>query len=288
MKASPAHLALLSVHRSGGHACIAVLLVAGWLTPVATAQYQLRGSAGSAAGAAVSGPATMRALVGQAITGHARANEHVLMAGLWHGLRSEAGGGMPAIPAAPELLQPAEGANDLAPPVAFSWSASEGAASYRLQVALEETFETLVLDTAQLATTTFEAADLLLATKYFWRVRAENSAGASVEGGPSWFSTVSPVGAEHDTQPLRFRLDQNYPNPFNPSTTIRFVLAEPGQAQLFVYDVLGRRVTSLVDDVLTAGVHEVVFDAEGLPSGTYVIRLRAGAFAETRTVVLLR
>ena len=85
-----------------------------------------------------------------------------------------------------------------------------------------------------------------------------------------------------------FALEQNYPNPFNPATTIRFALVETGQAELAVFDLLGRRVATLVDEVLPGGSYEVRFDAAGLPSGMYVYRLTAGGRTSVRRMALVR
>jgi streptogramin lyase len=64
-----------------------------------------------------------------------------------------------------------------------------------------------------------------------------------------------------------------YPNPFNPSTQIAFTLASPQHVSLHVFDVMGRSVATLLDESLSAGSRTVRFDASGLPSGTYVVRL---------------
>jgi uncharacterized repeat protein (TIGR01451 family) len=94
------------------------------------------------------------------------------------------------------------------------------------------------------------------------------------------------LGAE--VLPEGFALNQNYPNPFNPVTTIGFALPESGRARMAVFDILGREVSVLVDGQLTAGQHEVSFDAQGLPTGTYVYRLETDAFATTKTLVLMK
>ena len=91
-----------------------------------------------------------------------------------------------------------------------------------------------------------------------------------------------------DVLPSGFALDQNYPNPFNPVTTIGFALPEAGDVRLSVFDVLGREVSVLVDGYVQAGQHEVTFDAQGLPTGTYVYRLDTGAHATSRTLVLMK
>ncbi len=83
-------------------------------------------------------------------------------------------------------------------------------------------------------------------------------------------------------------LDAAYPNPFNPSTVIGYRLAEIGQTRLTVYDLLGREVAVLVDGVMPAGDHSVTFNAAGLPSGMYLIRLQADGRLLTQTVTLLK
>jgi hypothetical protein len=84
------------------------------------------------------------------------------------------------------------------------------------------------------------------------------------------------------------RLHQNYPNPFNPSTTVVFDLGSGGPVTLEAFDLLGRPVAALVQETLPAGAHTVRWDATGLPSGTYVLRLRTDAGTSGRTALLLR
>jgi len=93
---------------------------------------------------------------------------------------------------------------------------------------------------------------------------------------------------EHDSLPNGFVLHGNYPNPFNPATTIRYAVPQAEQVRLTVYDLLGREVAVLVDRRMAAGEHAVVFEAAGLPSGMYLYRLEAGAFSQTRRLVLIK
>lgn len=79
-----------------------------------------------------------------------------------------------------------------------------------------------------------------------------------------------------------------YPNPFNPYTTLRFTLTKAGDVRLEVFDVLGRRVALLADGPHTAGPHAVRFDAPGLPTGTYLYRLQAGAEVITQRITLVK
>lgn len=99
---------------------------------------------------------------------------------------------------------------------------------------------------------------------------------------------LSPVEQLADLVPEKFELHQNYPNPFNPTTKIRFDLPHRGVVKLEVYDILGRRVATLIDGVLEAGRQAVEFDAHSLPSGVYLYRIVAAGFAETRRMVLIR
>lgn len=85
-----------------------------------------------------------------------------------------------------------------------------------------------------------------------------------------------------------FELSQNYPNPFNPSTQIHYELPERAQVRLEVYDILGRRVSTLVDEQQQAGRYEVTFDASGLASGTYIYRIEANEFIETSQMMFVK
>ena len=93
--------------------------------------------------------------------------------------------------------------------------------------------------------------------------------------------------------PEDFALLQNYPNPFNPETTIRYTLPAPGEVELAVYDVTGRRVRTLVRQRQSAGAYTVTWDGrdargQAVASGVYLYRLVAGGQVQVRRMVLLR
>lgn len=98
--------------------------------------------------------------------------------------------------------------------------------------------------------------------------------------------------------PESFYLEQNYPNPFNPTTKIKFSIPKtdsplPGGARgglttLKVYDILGREITTLVNEAKQPGIYEVEFNAEGLSSGVYYYQLITDGFVETKKMILLR
>ncbi|MGC8654750.1 MAG: phosphodiester glycosidase family protein, partial [Candidatus Kryptoniota bacterium] len=89
-------------------------------------------------------------------------------------------------------------------------------------------------------------------------------------------------------QPRNFYLYQNFPNPFNPDTRITFALITYSHVVLKVYDVLGREVSTLVNEKLQPGLHEVIFREQGLPSGVYYYTLHVNGNAESRKMVLVK
>ena len=88
--------------------------------------------------------------------------------------------------------------------------------------------------------------------------------------------------------PERLELHQNYPNPFNPGTVIRYELPRASEVHLEVFDLLGRRVATLVNEWMQAGRHEIPFDASRLASGIYVYRIQAGNFIQTRRMTFIK
>lgn len=85
-----------------------------------------------------------------------------------------------------------------------------------------------------------------------------------------------------------FSLDQNYPNPFNPSTTIKYSVAERSNVSIKIYDMLGKEIATLVNNVKEAGSYEVNFDASNLASGMYVYSITAGNFTASKKMMLLK
>jgi len=88
--------------------------------------------------------------------------------------------------------------------------------------------------------------------------------------------------------PIDYLLAQNYPNPFNPITKIRYQLPQESKVVIKVYDVLGAEVMELLSEQKEAGVYEVEFNAEGLSSGTYIYKISADNFVQTKKMILLK
>ncbi|UCG61206.1 MAG: VCBS repeat-containing protein [Candidatus Zixiibacteriota bacterium] len=88
--------------------------------------------------------------------------------------------------------------------------------------------------------------------------------------------------------PRDFGLSQNYPNPFNPSTDISFGLPHASQVKLEVFNIMGQRITTLVNRQMEAGHHTVSFDGTKMASGIYLYRIQAGDFVESRKMILIK
>ena len=100
---------------------------------------------------------------------------------------------------------------------------------------------------------------------------------------------INTVMDEKPVVPQTFTLKPNYPNPFNPSTTLNFSLPQNRRITLKVFNDLGQLVKVLLDNQeMTAGTHHVTFDADGLSSGIYLVRLEAGDKVLSQRIVLLK
>jgi len=88
--------------------------------------------------------------------------------------------------------------------------------------------------------------------------------------------------------PTEFALSQNYPNPFNPSTKINYDLPKDGLVSIALYDLTGRQVASIVNEVKTAGYYTVQFNASNLSSGMYFYRITSGSFVSTKKMALIK
>tara|TARA_R110002124_G_scaffold77578_1_gene207794 strand:- start:6638 stop:9073 length:2436 start_codon:yes stop_codon:yes gene_type:complete len=104
----------------------------------------------------------------------------------------------------------------------------------------------------------------------------------------SYPSDVNVSNEEEKNIPSRIILDQNYPNPFNPTTEITFRLATTGFTSLKVFDMLGREVSTLVNEKLTSGLHTISFDASNLASGVYIYRLSSKENTLTKRMTLIK
>lgn len=90
------------------------------------------------------------------------------------------------------------------------------------------------------------------------------------------------------TAPALFSLEQNYPNPFNPATSIKYSVPQDGPVSLAVYNILGEKILTLVNQNMSAGNYEVKFDASHYASGIYFYRLDAGIYSSMKKMILMK
>jgi hypothetical protein len=88
--------------------------------------------------------------------------------------------------------------------------------------------------------------------------------------------------------PDRYDLSQNYPNPFNPTTKITYSVPVDGFVSISIFNILGEKVSTLVNANVKAGNYELTFDATGLASGMYIYRMEAGDFNSVKKMMILK
>jgi hypothetical protein len=171
----------------------------------------------------------------------------------------------------------------------FLWHPTSFAQTYRLQVARDTVFTSVVIDTVLVDTSLTMSGPLAPMSPYSWRVRATNSVGSSSYSPAMSFTTGRSLDiAGADGVPKEFAVYQNYPNPFNPTTVIRFALPREVWVQVVVYNALGQRVATLADDLRPAGTYEVRFDGRAVASGVLFFRIHAGDFVATKRMMLVK
>jgi uncharacterized lipoprotein YddW (UPF0748 family) len=194
-------------------------------------------------------------------------------------------------PTAPILLEPPHASLEVVFSPILKWAEAEAADIYQIQLSNSTTFNssTIIFDSTGIADTSYMLNDIEPNRNHFWRVRGINQYGASRWSSTFGFKTMMvSLIEEEGSLPTEYTLAQNYPNPFNPSTRIKFSVPNNVYATLKVYDLLGNEIASLVDRELSAGNYSVEFDASYLASGTYIYRISAGEFIQSRKMILVK
>ncbi len=113
---------------------------------------------------------------------------------------------------------------------------------------------------------------------------------ADIGIGVSEVGTISSITSieEKNTTPVGYILHQNYPNPFNPETKISFSLPKSTFVTLEIYNSLGQKVATLINNEMNSGSHKITFNASDLSSGIYYYKMQAGQFQSARKMLLLQ
>lgn len=172
----------------------------------------------------------------------------------------------------------------------LTWHSTSRAEIYKLQLAKDEDFESVVFDS------TFSVSDTMYTFSraleednvYHWRVQAMNDGGAGDWSEPQTFLAKRALTGNDDNLPIKFALEQNYPNPFNAGTVIRYGIPESAFVRLEVLNMLGQTVATLVSERQASGWHSVFFDASGLSSGFYIYRIKANDYESSRKLMVIK
>jgi len=105
-----------------------------------------------------------------------------------------------------------------------------------------------------------------------------------------WYSSRIYLGIEaNDEQlPKKFELYQNYPNPFNPVTNIKYAVPKPARVRIEIFNILGQRMRTIVNEDKSPGYYVVEFDASSLASGFYIYRMQAEGFVDIRKMIVTK
>jgi Fe-S cluster assembly iron-binding protein IscA len=115
----------------------------------------------------------------------------------------------------------------------------------------------------------------------------QSAADLFIDNVSLYYLSETPI--EHTNHlPANYKLYSNYPNPFNPSTMIKYQLPMASDVDLSIYNLLGQKVATLINELQGAGSHQVEWDASRFSSGVYYYRIEAGEFQDVKKMVLLK
>jgi fibronectin type 3 domain-containing protein len=126
---------------------------------------------------------------------------------------------------------------------------------------------------------------------HYYKIKAVDNRGLKSD----YSNTKSIIGAGDliykkgsEALPEVYAISQNYPNPFNPTTSIKYQLPKNSFVTISIYDMLGREVANLVNEEQEAGYYEFSFDGSQLSSGTYIYKITAGDFTDSKKLLLVK
>jgi hypothetical protein len=177
---------------------------------------------------------------------------------------------------------PTNGATDVPTQILLRWDAATGATSYEVFLGNEESISSIGIP----LTAWINSPDLIPGEVYLWRVDAINDAGVTT--GELWsFITEGGSEARDAILPRAFTVSQAFPNPFNSNVNVTLSLPQSGRTRVTVYDVIGREVFLLADQLFTQGEHRLTWNAVGNSAGSYLIKCDCNGLTLTQKVVYL-
>jgi len=132
-------------------------------------------------------------------------------------------------------------------------------------------------------------------SRYYWGVLARDSDGFIVLSNDGWPNEliVGSLDIEDGNLPTKYSLYQNFPNPFNPITRINYDIPKAGYVDIKIYDIAGRKITSLVNQTKAMGSHFVYWDGKNdlgknSPGGMYIYTIKVDNFINSKKLVLIK
>jgi hypothetical protein len=190
-----------------------------------------------------------------------------------------------SLPAKPELVSVTQDSDQIGW-YTFTWKKVKDATEYLVQTSEDSAFTNIFA-----SGTTSDTSKVLQGfsdkQEYYWRVQASNIGGSGPWSNIAIFPHATGV-KEKEGLPTEYSISQNFPNPFNPTTRIKFALPKTALTKIIVYDLIGRKIRTLINKELKGGYYEISFDANNLPSGVYFYRIQAGSFIATKKLLLLK
>jgi hypothetical protein len=201
-------------------------------------------------------------------------------------------------PPIPQLIFPADSAV-VGSSVTFRWDSLTVYNAYDMMIEMGDHIK-IVGENIKDANYTVSGLPIKAGHVNFWKVRSKNPgldpASWSDWSAPRAFIVDTSVGYKMKpiNSPIEFHLSQNYPNPFNPETKIDYSVPKNSMVKLVIYDVLGREIKTLLNEVKSAGMYTLRFDGSSLPSGIYIYRINIiplegnNSYTSVKKMVLLK
>lgn len=195
-----------------------------------------------------------------------------------------------SVPPAPVLFEPPNNSQNVNQNTYLLWDSNRYAVSFRIQIANDSVFSSVVFDSSVANTPhTLWLGLLTLGQKYYWRVSAANSLGTSPWSAVYNFRVRTTNIFVYSTNiPDRYKLFENYPNPFNSSTTIKYSVLKNERVRIIIYNTQGKEIARPVDAYHQPGTYGLRWNSSGLPSGIYFYRLQTENFTETKRLAVIK
>lgn len=163
--------------------------------------------------------------------------------------------------------------------ISFKWTSSMGINKYRFQLSEDSLFANLIEDNQNIFDTSYTPTILDYNKVYYWRVSSITK---------YWNDHFTEIQRVEIGSPTHFQIYQNYPNPFNNQTTLKFEVPKLSWVELELFDILGRRVKTLLSEQKAPGSYKFHLTNDNLASGVYIIKFKSDNFFQSIKIVLLK